>query len=194
MKKSSNKKTVKSYIYIATNPDMPNWIKFGRSSKHPKERLYQLSQSTPSYFKLEKYWSMPYFLSLKIERIIKRDYECGWVSEDPITARWIRKQFHNPEESPEDTIWASDFYDYNTSHKSKEWFCLKNSHYQSPYKSHYSDEYVKHMMIKVLALKILEEIKYYRKTGLLKKFNINDWYNPKNEREFKELFKNGLHY
>ena len=127
----------RGYIYIATQPSMPNWIKFGRTSNKPWLRLENLSKSTPRKFKLERYWSMPYVASVEIEKSIKEDYYGGWFSKGP----------------NEELIWASDWYNITEKYVPKEWF-------------HLTDEpESKKMMIKAISYRVIEALKFYRKNG-----------------------------
>lgn len=69
------------YIYFAINPAMPGLVKVGHTTKHPQERIKELSASTscPEKFELLAYFGHPD--SAYAEREIHREISNFRVNE-----------------------------------------------------------------------------------------------------------------
>lgn len=72
-----------TYLYIVFNPAMPGWIKFGQTARL-KQRLNQLSSSSPVPFVLLYKIKVRRDWALKIESEIKKD-----ISQFNLAKNWL---------------------------------------------------------------------------------------------------------
>ena len=112
------KKRTNTYLYIAFNPAMPGWVKFGQTTKLD-QRMNQLSSSSPVPFillykiKIRRDWALKVESHLKreigqfyAEKLPRNSYQRSheWVdynhhrgfnSSRTFVVNWIKKEIKN---------------------------------------------------------------------------------------------------